>query len=236
MRARGQLLVPAYVLQARPYGDTSLLLELFTLRDGRVGAVARGARGPRSRLRPVLQPFVPLLAAVQGRGELLTLTRVEADGTPPMLSGERVFYGWYLNELLLKLLARDDPHPALFPRYVEALSQLPGPGAEDALRQFERCLLEAVGFGLFDGGDIDPDLRYHWTADAGFGVASGGPLSGKTLVALRDAQPLSAAAAPEARRLLQQVLALALGGRRLETPHLLRRLRSPLGDNGTPPR
>ncbi len=231
MRARAEVLVPAYVLQARPYSDTSLLLELFTLRDGRIGAVARGARAPRSRLRGVLQPFVPVLVGVQGRGELLTLTAAEADGAPVPLGGDRVFYGWYLNELLLKLLARDDPHPGLFPIYARTLARLPGEQAQDALRHFERHLLEEIGFGVLEGGDFAPEQRYAWSADQGLVPDPRGPVSGATLSALQDDQPLPGACAQEARRLLKAILALALAGRRLQTPLLLRRMRGVLGDN-----
>lgn len=229
-------LSPAYVLQARPYGDTSLLLELFTQQRGRVGAIARGARGPRSRLRGLLQPFVPLQVGLQGRGELQTLTLAEADGTPAPLAGERVFYGWYVNELMLKLLARDDPHPALFPVYAHVLLRLPDAAADDALRHFERHLLDEIGFGLAAPDDLRGAQRYRWSAEVGLQPDGRGPVSGDTLQRLLNDRPLPHAAGREARQLLRAVLDAALGGRPLQTPLLLRRLRARVGDNAVPSR
>src|SRR3546814_20495683 len=116
MRTR-VVLEPAYLLNRRLYQDSSLLLEAYTRNHGRVGLVARGARGPKSKLRGVLQTFSPLLLSWSTTGELGTLTGAEAAGPPLLLSGERIFHGWYLHELLMRLLPRQDPHPALFEAY-----------------------------------------------------------------------------------------------------------------------
>ncbi len=140
---------PAYLLVQRPYRETSQLLEAFSAGHGRLGLVARGARGPRSRLRGLLQPFTPLLLSWTESGELGTLTGAESGGAAPTLLGERVFHGWYLNELLiLKLLQRHDAHPRLYQDYVAALGELGGKQAEAALRIFEKRLLIELGYAL----------------------------------------------------------------------------------------
>ncbi|MGH8444249.1 MAG: DNA repair protein RecO, partial [Solimonas sp.] len=168
--AQGRVtLEPAYLLNRRPYSDSSLLLEAFTREHGRIGLVARGARGAKSKLRGLLQPFNPLLLSWNASGELATLTAAESAGPALVLAGERVFYGWYLNELLLRLLQRQDAHPALFEAYALAVQQLPGEAehAQDALRLFEKALLAEIGYGLLLPDDLRADLRYHYDDDQG---------------------------------------------------------------------
>lgn len=217
-------LQPAWLLQARPYGDTSLLVECFTRGRGRIGAIARGARGPRSRSRSALQPFTPLLVGLGGRGELHTLSRVEAEASLP-LDGERVFYGWYVNELLLKLTLREDPHPELFGVLSSTYAALAGEAAETALRQFERALLESLGFGLDWPSPAATPTRYDWAPQTGLHPRAQGPYAATTLAALRAGAPLEGAAAREARQLFKRMLQHALGGRPLQTPQLLREMR-----------
>ena len=114
-------LEPGWLLSQKPYRETSELLEVLTLRHGRVGLVARGLRGPRARQRGIVGLFRPLLLSWLEKGELGTLTAVEADGPELLLPGERLIHGWYLNELLLKLLQRHDPHPDLLADYIVAV-------------------------------------------------------------------------------------------------------------------
>jgi DNA repair protein RecO (recombination protein O) len=229
MRARATL-EPAYLLNRRPYSDSSLLLEAFTREHGRVGLVARGARGAKSRLRGLLQPFNPLLLSWNASGELATLTAAESAGPALVLAGERVFYGWYLNELLLRLLQRQDAHPALFEAYALAVQQLPGEAehAQDALRLFEKALLAEIGYGLLLPDDLRADLRYHYDDDNGPQPAAAqdaSAYSGASLIALRDGQLDTPQARSESRRLLRTALAAQLGNRPLQTPLLLREMR-----------
>lgn len=220
-------LTPAWLLASRPYGDSSLLLEAFTREHGRLGLVARGARGPKSRLRGLLQLFSPLLLSWSGRGELLTLTGAEAQGLPLQLAGERVFFGWYLNELLLQLLQRNDAHPALFEVYTHLLPELAGSeiAAEAALRSFEKYLLAEIGYGLLLPDDLEPDRRYRYDWDLGPQPAGEG-YAGSSLIALRDDRLADAAGLADARRLLRGALHRQLGGRELETARLLRSVRA----------
>jgi DNA repair protein RecO (recombination protein O) len=174
-------LQPAYVLHRRSYGETSLLVEAFTAEYGRVGLVAKGAR--RGRLQAILQPFQPVLLSWSGRGELRTLTGAEPQGAMPSLAGRTLFSGFYLNELLLKLLAREDPHPELFARYSESLAGLAA-DEEWSLRLFERDLLRGLGYGLsldYDGAGelLEPEALYDYLPEQGPVRLGGGQSAGR---------------------------------------------------------
>lgn len=227
MQRRRVELQPAYLLHARAFRDTSLLLEAFTPEYGRVGLIARGARGPRSKNRANLQPLRPLLLSWNASGELGTLTGVEARGLPAPLAGEPLFCAWYANELLMRLSAREDAHPVLFAAYVALLDRLAA-DTEPALRAFERCLLEELGYGLRLPADLEPGWRYRYDWEQGplpCRAEEGEAYSGASLIALRDDQLTGAEARREARRLLRQALQRQLGARPLETARLLRELR-----------
>ena len=131
-------LQPAWLLSQKPYRETSELIEVLTPRHGRIGLVARGLRGPRAKQRGVVSLFRPLLLSWLEKGDLGTMTAAESGGVEVRLEGERLFHGWYLNELLLRLLPRHDPHPALYSAYAETLQLLAGDAmqAEAALRLF----------------------------------------------------------------------------------------------------
>jgi DNA repair protein RecO (recombination protein O) len=147
----------AYILIARPYRETSLLVEALCERDGRVGLVARGVRSARGQpTRALLQPLQPLLIDWRGRGELPTLSQVEAAGPAHAVAAGDLLSAFYLNELVLRLLQRYDPHPGLFSRYRQALDELAG-GGEVAwtLRRFERDLLTECGYALLVDQDVD---------------------------------------------------------------------------------
>lgn len=226
-RARVQL-EPGYVLNARPYSDTSLLIEAFTREHGRVGFIAKGARGPKSKTRALLQPLQPLLLSWTQSGDLGGLTAVEAAAPPLPIAGERVFYGWYVNELLFKLTQRQDPHPSLFETYALTLEQLAGAEAEHALRIFEKRLLEELGYGLQLPDDIEPTLHYRYDWAEGPVPVGAGPSTflGAHLIALMQETLESPEAQLDARRLLKAAIQHQLGGKTLETPAMLRQLRS----------
>lgn len=226
-RARIQL-EPGYLLSARSYRDTSLLIEVFTPAQGRVGLIARGARGPRSKTRALLQPLQPLLLSWVGSGDLGSLHAVESAGPALPLQGERIFYGWYVNELLLKLLQRHDPHPALYDVYAEALSRLAGQHAEAALRFFELHLLAELGYGIHFPDDLDPNRRYRYDSEQGIYPVDSGGYAGASMIALAEEKLDSPVALTDARHLLRQAIKVQLAGKTLETPKLLRELRSRL--------
>lgn len=229
-RARVQL-EPAWVLKASPYRDSSLLVEAFSRTHGRVGLLARGARSAKSRLRALLQSFRPLLLSWNESGDLGTLSGVEAQGTPLELGGEAVFSGWYLNELLLRLVQRHDAHPELFDAYGEALAGLALLG-ERALRRFELSLLAEIGFGLDLPPDLDPALHYAFGGGEGpqpVPAAQQDSYSGRMLIALRDDRLEQAGDLRAARQLLRSALAPHLGQRPLSTATMLRELRRRFG-------
>src|SRR5215471_16166814 len=153
----------AFVLHSYPYRETSLLLDVFARGFGRVSMVARAARSPRSALRGVLLGFQPLALSWFGKGEVRTLARAEWIGGASRLQGEALMCGFYVNELLVRLLPREDPHDALFARYRDALDGLASAGdSGSALRSFERALLKELGYAMTldrdsaSGNAIDP--------------------------------------------------------------------------------
>ena len=155
----------AYLLHATPWRATSLVVQAFARDYGSLALVAKGAKRPYSVLRPVLSAFQPLSLSWSGTGEVKTLTRAEVAGLRP-LAGSALMSAWYMNELLLRLLAREDAHPALFDAYDTALKQLAGGSrAAGALRRFEWTLLRETGYGLdqpppdFDDNAAEPALR-----------------------------------------------------------------------------
>jgi DNA repair protein RecO (recombination protein O) len=183
----------AFILHGYAYRETSLLIEAFTRPFGRVSMVARGARSPRSPLRGVLLAFQPLALSWFGKGELRTLARAEWIGGQPLLHGEALLCGFYLNELLLRLVPREDPHDALFSRYWETLQRLVSHGGSAAaLRSFERALLKELGYAMTlerdsaSGGAIDPAKSYTYDPERGpIEVKDAGPgprVSGRTLL------------------------------------------------------
>lgn len=219
---------PAYLLLRRPYRDSSLLLEALTAEHGRVGLVARGARASRRGSSPqLLQRY---LLAWQRRGELGTLTGADAQGAPWLLGGERVVWMWYANELLLRALARDDPHPDIFAAYVALLEALAGADAEDAaqtaLRRFEWALLGALGYQPSAGEPLEPEARYDYDPQRGVTPSGEGAFSGAALDAALRGILDNAPARAAARALFAAHLPELIGDRPLQTPAMLRRLRT----------
>ena len=143
---------PAYVLHRYDWSESSLILETFTRHHGRIALVAKGAKRPSSNFRPVLLPLQPLQLNFGGDTEIRTLKAAEWMGGHVMPTGDALLSGYYLNELLMRLLARDDPHPALFDAYAGAVEVLAGEHAaaqsaaqSAALRAFELILLREIG-------------------------------------------------------------------------------------------
>lgn len=215
---------PGFVLHARAWRETSLLLEVLSRDHGRVGLVARGVRNVRSRTpRALLQPLTPLHLAWTGQGELATLTAAEAAGAPLALSGEALLCGLYLNELVMRLLPRSDPHADVFSAYAETLQRLRHESAHAwQLRRFERDLLAGLGYGLVleheadSGTPIDARSEYAYRVDAGpvpwRGVNDGLKLRGTALIALAADQAPDIEDLAALRRLLRALIAHHLDG------------------------
>lgn len=231
-------LQPAYVLHARAYRDTSLILDVLTPEHGRLSIVARGARRQR-RGRPggaELRPLVPLLISFSGRAEMKTLTGSELAGPAPQARGERLFSALYLNELLTRLLHRHDPHPRLFAAYAETLGNIATTAdVETLLRRFELTLLDDLGYGIAldvdsrTGSPVDPRRDYRFEPGLGLvgmdTVAEGGGVpayAGADLLAMARGA-LDGPARDTAKRLLRAVLASHLGPEPLRSRELFPR-------------
>ena len=221
---------PAYVLHSHPWRETSLVLDVFSRHYGRVALVAKGAKRPHSPLRPVLLGLQPLQLAWSGRGEVRTLTRAEWSGGVAPLAGTGLLCGFYFNELLLRLLAREDAHEALFDAYHAALRRLGagGEAVEPLLRQFELELLRGLGHlppldRESDSGEpLQTQLRYRVDPQLGVLRADGaGWPSGAQLLAIEAGDWGVAGAARAAKSLMRELLHYHLGEQPLRTRQLL---------------
>ncbi|HVC37524.1 MAG TPA: DNA repair protein RecO [Gammaproteobacteria bacterium] len=225
-------LVPAYVLHQHDWRETSRLVEVFTRDHGRLGLMARGSRRASSPWRAVLRPFQPLLLSWVGGGELATLISAEAGDAACALAGHALMSGFYMNELLLRLLPRQDPQLELFGQYGNALGQLTQATAP-ALRMFEKHLLAALGYGLnlerdaVTGQPLETDAIYRYEPEQGLvrvrdTAGTGTNIRGGTLLALASGDLQQPEQLRDARRLLQTVLDQLLGERPLKTREVMR--------------
>jgi len=227
---------PAFVLHTRPYRETSMLVDAYTREHGKLALIARGARRPKSALRGMLLPFQPLLLSWSGRHELRTLIRSEWRGPYSPLKGPALICGFYLNELLLKLLQRDDPHEQLFADYEDALAAL---AREDdyapVLRRFEMCLLRELGYAVIldreveHGEPVARERRYVYVVERGPVAAAGArangvELSGQTLLDMQSGNFGSAATQQQSKLLMRTLINHCLGDQVLHTRQLLRDL------------
>ena len=217
-------LEPAYILHSRSFQETSLIVEAFAREHGRVAVVARGAKSARSRWRNVLQPFRPLLLSWNQKSDLGTLTAVDQVASPPALHGQALYCGLYLNELLMRLLHRGDPHAEVFERYRHVLSELASEAPpQPLLRVFEKHLLEAIGYAMLldreygSGEEILPQRWYDYPPGRG-PIAGPGPgkgrVSGVALLALHT-EALHAENLLELRMLMRNVIGYHLGDKPL---------------------
>jgi DNA repair protein RecO (recombination protein O) len=179
---------PSFVLHQYPWSESSLILEVLTRHHGRLAVAAKGVKRPTSSFRPVLLPLQPLSLNLGGDGEIRTLKSAEWLGGHVMPTGDALLSGFYLNELLLRLLARDDPHPALFDAYRQAVLMLAqgGEGAvTPALRAFELLLLREIGLlpslnlQTLSLQNLAPMTHYDLVPEAGLRRALTGEVSGE---------------------------------------------------------
>lgn len=228
-RVTGQ---PAFVLHSYPYKETSLIVDMFTRDHGRIGLVAKGAKRPHSALRGVLQTFQPLQASWSGKSELRTMIDAEWVGGMLPLEKTALLCGFYLNELLVKLLARDDPHPALFDHYVSTLNQLAhNEPAPIVLRKFERALLKETGVAAdltrctSTRAAVDPGADYVVDPERGprpvYAADVWPVVSGKTLQDVEREDYGDPATQAQSKQLMRFLLAHQLGGAPLNTRQIL---------------
>ncbi|MHB1083660.1 MAG: DNA repair protein RecO [Thiobacillus sp.] len=238
---------PGFILHTYPHKETSVVAEVFTRSHGRVALIARGARRPASALRGLMQPFTPLLLSWFGKSELKTLHAAEWQGGLMAPQGRAMMCGFYLNELLLRLLARGDAHELLYDRYIATFELLAGEASstdnertthfERILRRFEKNLLSEIGYGAtFDvdadsGAPIEPNARYVFQPERGAlpslegaGGQPGCPVSGQTLIDLAADHFERQTTLVEAKVLMRTLINHILGAKPLYTRQLLRDL------------
>lgn len=256
-----QQLTPGFVLHQRAYRNSSVIVELFTESHGRISVVARGVRKPKSRLAALLQPFRPLLLSWVARGELGTLTAAESDGTPLLLNHRSVIRGLYINELLMRLLHRNDPHPELYCHYLLILQQLWeqrsvgelfSADEQQTLRNFERQLLDELGYGLILDHDVESglplvgELQYRYdlergpvlcserfsdrevTRDYGGYTADMVMVHGQTLLSLAQGVLTDRRSLRESKRLMRAALGIHLGAKPLQSRKLFNTMQVPV--------
>jgi DNA repair protein RecO (recombination protein O) len=227
---------PGYVLHTYPYKETSLIVEAFTRRHGRVALLARGARRPRSAMRGMLLSFQPLQLAWSGAGELATLIRADWGGPLHPLSGRSLMCAFYVNELVLRLLPREDAHEALFDHYADTIAALSAQALSAVLRSFEKRLLGELGYApvldrdAASGAPIDPGGRYRYEPDRGpvriNGAGRGENLdvSGRTLLDVAADDYTRPETRDEARYLMRALIGQRLHGQVLHTREVLMEL------------
>lgn len=224
---------PAFILHRRPYRETSLLLDVFSRDYGRVGLLAKGIRQRKSSKVEILQPYQPLLLAWSGKGELMTLTAAEADRPAFVLKGRQLIAGFYINELVIRMLHQHEAHPDLFDIYARTLHLLSmaQANAEAVIRIFEKRFLDAVGYGLVLERDVDngegikPGIEYYYLAERGPCVnipdsSDYITISGETLIALNNEKFDSAGTLQNAKHLMRFIMQKHLGNKPLASRKL----------------
>jgi DNA repair protein RecO (recombination protein O) len=223
---------PGFVLHSYPYKETSLIVDVFSRDYGRIALVAKGAKRPHSKLRGVLQTFQPLTVSWSGKSEIRTLTAAEWVGGLLPLEKSALLCGFYLNELLVKLLARDDPHAALFDHYIAALNQLAhDESAPIVLRKFERALLKETGvatdFAICTSTTkaVDPERTYVVDPEHGPRIARSTDqwpcIAGKTLLDMERQDYTDVITQTQSKMLMRFLLTHHLGGVQLNTRQIL---------------
>ena len=226
-------LEPAFVLHSYPYKETSLIVEAFSRRQGRTALLAKGARRPRSAMRGVLHAFQPLRLSWTGSGDLSTLIGAEWEGGMPFLRGFGLMCGFYVNELILRLVPRDDAHEALFDAYRDSLERLGrGDPTAGVLRGFEKRLLAELGYAMLldrdaaSGAPIDPEMHYLYDPERGPLPVNGAAVGemvvrGSTLRDLDLDDYRSAETLHQARGLMRALIGQRLHGQPLHTRSVL---------------
>lgn len=223
---------PVYVLHTYPFKETSLVVELFSRQFGRVAAIAKGARRPRAAMRGMLQAFQPLAATWSGKAELRNLHGVEWRGGLHVLHGQALICGFYLNELMLRLLPREDAHEVLFEHYEEALHQLTqGQEQSLVLRRFEKRLLQELGYAFPLEHEAETDIPvdgaelYSYVPERGpvrqSASQSGVQLHGRTLLDMARDDYSHPQTLQQSKQLMRTLVSHYLGEKPLYTRQLL---------------
>lgn len=229
---------PAYVLHTYPFRETSLLCEVLTRDYGRIALLARGARRPRAAIRGLLMGFQPLEISWAGKGEVLTLMKAEWQGGQPLLSGDALFCGYYINELLMHLLPREDAHEGIFAAYAHMLARLgavtQGKVDEADLRRFEKALLQELGYGLMldrdtAGRPILANGHYTYRMEQGpvrleHEQSAAQVIQGQTLLDMAAEDFTNPRTRIEAKMLMRTLIGYYLSGKELQSRKIYKEL------------
>lgn len=225
-----------YILHTYPFKETSLVVEMFSQQFGRIAAVAKGARRPRSAMRGMLQSFQLLTSTWSGKNELKTLHSLDWSAGLTLIKGDALMCGFYINELLLRLLPREDAHEALFDYYANALlalSQLQEKSSAESaviLRKFELKLLQELGYAVplledENGLALIADKTYRYEAEYGAcdmsATKNGVQLRGQTLLDMAKGHYQDVVTQQQSKLLMRYLLAHYLGDKPLYTRQLL---------------
>ncbi len=225
------MLHDAYILHSRSYKESSLIIELFTRDLGRVSVIAKGVKKRKRSLFGVLQPFTPILVSWLGKGELRTLTGVELNGVFKYLYGTNLLCGYYLNELVLRFLQKDDPYQELYEAYTQVISNLRvNKDIEPVLRQFECVLFQELGYGLNltidykTGNTVDPSKMYYFEVEQGPVLEqlskNSVQVGGQTLLSLENFNFVDKITLTESKKLMRYIINYYLTGKPLKTHQL----------------
>ncbi len=224
-------LYDAFILHSRSYKESSLLIDLFTRDYGRVSVIAKGAKKSKRSLPGVLQPFTPVLVSWVGKTELHTLTNVELNGTFKYLYGTNLLCGYYLNELILRFLHKEDPYEILYNAYANVIKELKSAkNIGPVLRRFECILLQELGYGLNltqdaeTGNRVESDKMYYFEIEQGPVLEKLSDMSisvsGETLLSIENNNIINKKTLFESKKLMRYVINYYLAGKPLKTHQL----------------
>ena len=225
-------LVSSYILHSHKYKETSLLLDVFSKEFGRVGLIAKGARNNKKQQGIGFNQYQRYLISWIAKTELGTLTEIEPFEPMTSLKDHKALSGFYLNEIIMRLLHKHEPHPELFDIYDLTLKRLfKGEAEETILRYFEKALLHSLGYGLVlnvdvkTGEQIMENSDYYYEFDHGpskqsFNSTDSCKVSGKTLLELDNESLVEPKQISEAKYLLRKVLSKYLGNKPLASREL----------------
>jgi DNA repair protein RecO (recombination protein O) len=227
---------PAYLLHSRPYRDTSLLVDFITQDFGRISAVAKGVRSPKSKSRALLRPFIPLTINLSGKSDLKTLGQIESQESSLILKHKTLFAAMYMNELLVRLIHKQEADTEIFTLYADTLIQLSlASDLEPILRSFELSLLELLGYGIDfslledTASDVDTVNWYYFHHEGGFEEVAQLDNKSEKYFSSSDLQNIMHKnfADPQtqkaAKRLLRAALSAHLGDKPLSSRNLFRK-------------
>jgi len=221
-----------FLLHHRPHGETSLIVDVFTKKNGKMSFIAKGAKKPKSKFFGYLTPFTKLRITYTGRSELKTLTNIDRDFSESTNSLSKTSYSLlYINELLIRLLPKDAVHEDLFQLYESFLVKIhSGENIELTLRSFELDMLEMLGYGLDFENEIDKNQsidvnkNYSFIPERGFRESKNSNFSGKDIINIRM-RNLSEVSKKHLKHITQESIHFCLDGKNLSSREIFRRIK-----------